>query len=60
MGRLIREDYYFDELGKRNTDDVVEAVNERISATVFSKDPGKRLEIREVIAMPRSKVRGKG
>ena len=26
-------------------------------ATVFSKDPDKRLEIREVIAMPRNKVR---
>ncbi|MEM2906097.1 MAG: pyruvate kinase alpha/beta domain-containing protein [Candidatus Bathyarchaeia archaeon] len=33
MARILREDYYFDEPGEQNTDDVVEAVEKRLSAT---------------------------
>jgi hypothetical protein len=33
MGKIVREDYYFDEPGKQNTDDVIEAVKKRVEAT---------------------------
>lgn len=33
MGKVTREDFYFDEPGERNTDYVVEAVKERVSVT---------------------------
>lgn len=33
MVRLVREDYYFDEPGEQNTEDVIEAVKNRLSAT---------------------------
>lgn len=32
MGKVIREDYYFDEPGAHNTDDVVEAVKKRVES----------------------------
>lgn len=33
MVRIVREDYYFDEPGEHNTDDVIEAVKRRLSTT---------------------------
>ena len=33
MRKVIREDYYFSEPGKQNTDDVIESVKKRASIT---------------------------
>ncbi len=46
MGRIVREDYYFEEPGEQNTDDVVEAVMRRVDQTgiknvLVASDSGK-------------------
>ena len=33
MGKVVREDWYFDEPGEQNTEDVVEAVSKRVELT---------------------------
>lgn len=56
MGRIVREDYYFEEPGEQNTDDVVEAVKKRVEATgirhvlVASDSGGTALKFAEAMS----------